>query len=195
MHHLTRLLLVGSAVSAALFGGCATEEIPQYGDPANLVGSAGATAAASSGGASTSGSGSSSSGMCDADAGCATSFAMDVFPILETKSKCSDADCHAPAAARPPTMTPGDPAATLQALKAYFLGEDPMSPYIVPCNPSASKMLCNMKMGSGTGLNAYGDCGLRMPKVSAQDMVADEYITQNELNTIAEWITCGAPDN
>lgn len=120
---------------------------------------------------------------------------MDVFPILETKAKCSDADCHAPAAGRPPTMTPGDAAATLASLKSYFLGEDPLSPYIVPCDTAGSKMLCNMKMGSGTGLNAYGDCGLRMPKVSAQDMVADEYISQTDLNTIAEWIKCGAPDN
>jgi hypothetical protein len=197
MHHLTRLLLIGCAVSAALFGGCATEEIPQYGDPANLVGSAGATAGSgeASSSASGSGSGSSSSGMCMPDPMCMVSFATDVFPILEMKAKCSDADCHAPAAARAPVMTPGDAKATHAVLIKHPFNEDDKMPYIVPCNPMASKMMCNMKLGSGTGLNTYGDCAPRMPKVSAMDTVADDYLTQTELNTIAEWITCGAPDN
>jgi len=192
MHQITRLLLVTSALSAAMFGGCATEEIPQYGDPANLVGSAGATAGASG---SSSGASGSSSGMCYPDAGCAVSFANDIFPILETKGKCSEAECHAPAAMRAPAITAGDAAASYAVLIAHPFNEDPMVKYIAPCDTAASKILCNMKLGAMTGLNAYGDCSPRMPKVTAMDTVADDYLTQAEVNKIAEWITCGAPNN
>lgn len=194
MHQITRLLLVTSALSAAMFGGCATEEIPQYGDPANLVGSAGATAGSS--GSSSGASSSSSGGMCDADAGCTVSFANDIFtPILEAKGKCSDSNCHAPGTGKDgPTITAGDAAASYASLVAYVTISDGL-PYVVPCNPPASQMLCNMKLGAMTGLNAYGDCSNRMPKVSAADMVADEFLTQADVNKIAEWIKCGAPNN
>ena len=199
MHHLTRFVLVASAVCAALFGGCATEEIPQYGDPAKVIGGVGATgsgsgAASSSG--STSSSGASSSGMCMPDAGCAVSFAMDVFPILEDKAKCSAATCHGVGAGQAPVMTAGDAKATVQVLLAHMFNEGP-DPYIVPCNPAASKMICNMKLDSGNDSNPYGpDCLPRMPKVKlSDDGVADAPLSLMELNTIAEWITCGAPDN
>lgn len=131
------------------------------------------------------------------DAGCTASFKNDVFPILETKAKCSDSTCHAPGANHVPVMTPGDSAATLQALLMHPFQEDPESPYIVPCNVSASKMICNMKLETGNDTNPFvpKDCLPRMPKVSALDMVDDAPLSVMELNKIAEWITCGAPDN
>jgi hypothetical protein len=198
MHHLTRFLLVASAVSAALFGGCATEEIPPYGDPAKVIGGVGATGSgsASSSSGSSGSSGSSSSGMCMPDAGCAVSFANDVFPILENTAKCSAAVCHGPGAAQAPVMTPGDAKATVQVLLGHPFNEG-SDPYIVPCNPAASKMICNMKLDTGNDTNPFGpDCLPRMPKVKiADDGVADAPLTVMELNKIAEWISCGAPDN
>lgn len=196
MHHLTRFLLVTSAVSAALFGGCATEEIPQYGDPARVIGGVGATGSGS-GSSSSGSSSSSSSGSCMPDAGCTVSFTNDVFPILENKAMCSASTCHAPGAAQPPAMTPGDAKATLAVLLAHPFQEDPGAPYIVPCNPAASKMICNMRLDTGNNTNPFGpDCLPRMPKVlMADDGVADAPLSVTELNTIAEWISCGAPDN
>jgi hypothetical protein len=130
------------------------------------------------------------------DAGCAKSWANDVFPILETKAKCSNAECHAPAQAQPPVITPGDAKASLAVLLAHPFNEEPSEPYIVPCNPAASKMICNMRLDTGNNTNPFGpDCLPRMPKVSSLDAVDDLPITVDELNTIAEWITCGAPDN
>ncbi|MBK9265199.1 MAG: hypothetical protein IPM54_36135 [Polyangiaceae bacterium] len=129
------------------------------------------------------------------DAGCAVSFANNVFPILETKAKCSDAACHAPAAAQPPAMTPSDAAATLQVLLAHKFLEEEADAYIVPCDPMASKMMCNLKLDPAEGMNMYGKCAPTMPKVSALDAVDDAPLSLMELNTIAEWISCGAPDN
>lgn len=195
MHHLTRFVLVVGAVCTALFVGCATEEIPQYGDPAKVIGGVGATG--SGAGSSSSGSGSSSSsGMCMPDAGCMVSFKNDVFPILEMKAKCSDAACHAPGANHVPVMTPGDSAATLQSLLMHPFQEDPNSPYISPCNVTASKIICNMKLDTGNNTNPYvpQDCLPRMPKVQS-DAVDDAPLSVTDLNKIAEWISCGAPDN
>lgn len=201
MHYLTRFILVASVVSAALFGGCATEEIPQYGDPDKVIGGVGATGSASgstSGSSgSTSSSGASSSGMCMVDAGCAVSFKDNVLPIFDNKAKCSDAKCHGPGAGQDPVMTPGDAAATLQVLLAYnFLGEA-NDKYIAPCDVAASKLICNMRLDTGNNTNPYGpDCLPRMPKVLASDDgVADAPLSVTELNTIAEWISCGAPNN
>jgi len=128
------------------------------------------------------------------DAGCAVSFKNDVFPILETKAKCSDANCHAPGASQVPVMTPGDSAATLQSLLSHPFQEGP--PYIVPCDVVASKMICNMKLDTGNDTNPYvpKDCVPRMPKV-LMDSVDDAPLSVMELNKIAEWISCGAPDN
>jgi hypothetical protein len=129
------------------------------------------------------------------DAGCAVSFANNVFPILETKAKCSDAACHAPAAAQIPVMTAGDAATTLQVLLGHKFLEEAADAYIVPCDPMASKIMCNLKLDPVDGTNTFGKCAPTMPKVSALDMVDDAPLSLIELNTIAEWITCGAPDN
>jgi hypothetical protein len=113
------------------------------------------------------------------------------MPILD-KAKCADGACHAVGSGQPPELMAGNASAMRQALLDHqLLGK----PYIVPCDPMASRMPCNMKLGSMTGLNTYGDCSPRMPKVSATDAVADDYLIQTDVNTIAEWITCGAPDN
>jgi hypothetical protein len=130
------------------------------------------------------------------DAGCAVSFKNDVFPLLETKAKCSDANCHAPGANHPPVMTAGDASATLAVLLMHPFQEDPGAPYIVPCNVTASKMICNMRLDTGNDTNPFvpKDCLPRMPKALA-DNVDDAALSVDELNKIAEWISCGAPDN
>jgi hypothetical protein len=69
-----------------------------------------------------------------------------------------------------------------------------MAPYIVPCDPAASKMMCNLKLDPVDGTNMYGSCTPTMPKV-LMDAVDDAPLSLIELNKIAEWITCGALDN
>lgn len=122
-------------------------------------------------------------------------WSTDVFPILEMTAKCSDAVCHAPAAAQLPAMTAGDAAATYQSLIDHKFLEEPADAYIVPCDPNASKMMCNLKLDPIWGTNMYGSCAPRMPKVSLNDAVDDKALSLDELNKIAEWITCGAPNN
>ncbi len=129
------------------------------------------------------------------DAGCAVSFKNNVFPILESKGQCSNADCHAPGAAQVPVMTAGDANATLQSLLSHNFLDDPMMPYIVICDPMKSKMMCNMKLDPADGTNPFGKCAPTMPKASTLDAVPDAPLSLMEINTIAEWISCGAPNN
>jgi hypothetical protein len=178
MHLLTRIILATiAAIPIAAFG-CATEEIPPYGDPAKVVGAAGA--------------GSSTGGNCVPDAGCGVSFANDVFPILETSAKCSEATVCDGGNAGDVLLMGGDPKALREGLLAAKLGG--IDPYIVPCDANASKMPCNMRIETGQ-VNTYPKCGALMPKVDPDDAVDDVRLTQQQIDTIAEWIQCGAPDN
>ena len=133
--------------------------------------------------------------MCTVNMDCAVKFSTDVFPIFEATAKCSDAACHAPAAAQPPAMTAGDAATTYQVLIAHKFLEEQDDAYIVPCDPMASKMMCNLKLDPVWGTNMFGSCAPRMPKVSQMDAVDDKPLSLDELTKIADWITCGAPNN
>lgn len=170
------LLLAAFAALPLAVAGCATEEIPPYGDPAEVVGGAGASS--SSGGAT-----------CTGDPMCTVSFANDVVPILETKGKCADAQCHGMGAGTI-TLTAGN----AKKLRAELLDLSVAGgPYIACDTPENSKMLCNMRVEMG--VTKPPNCGGLMPKVDPDDTVDDARLNQSEYTTIEEWIKCGAPDN
>ncbi|APR76469.1 Hypothetical protein A7982_01816 [Minicystis rosea] len=86
------------------------------------------------------------------------------------------------------TLEAGKPHDAYEAIKAYTLlaTPGPVKPLIVPCDKGASGMLCNLQVDTGT--NPYGECGSLMPLVGTN-------LTMDQLNQIADWIECGAPEN
>ena len=48
-----------------------------------------------------------------------------------------------------------------------------------------------MSLGAGGGTNPYGTCGAPMPLV----LEGETPLTMAQVTTIADWITCGAPEN
>ncbi len=167
-------LLAAIAALPMAVTGCATEEIPPYGDPDKVVGGAGASSSAAG-------------GNCTADPGCMVSFQSDVLPILEGKGKCADAACHGMGAG---TITLSAGAAIREELLALSVAE---GPYIACAEPTSSKMLCNLRVEMG--VVKPPNCGALMPQVDMDDAVDDARINQMEFTTIEEWIKCGAPDN
>jgi hypothetical protein len=167
------LLVAGSAT-----WGCASEEIPTYGDPARVAGGVGGGGV---GGSTT------TSVMCDVDPACAVSFKDDIFPVLDTTSKCATttAKCHGEGIGNL-TLVEGDAASYYKGFKECTVKN--AGDCIVPCDPDSSKLLCNFKVSAGT--NKYGKCG----KLTMPIKVADAP-TEAQLQAIADWITCGAPDN
>lgn len=158
---------------AALACACRSEETVLYGDPANVAGGG-------------SDNGTATSTMCEPDLNCSVSFQDDVFPILDTKAGCGKTPtCHGDGAGEL-TLIAGDADNYLTTLSAYTLLDE--GPYIVPCDPDASKLLCNLRPLTGE-TNPFGTCGSRMPKN------AEDGPTEAEINLIKDWILCGAPDN
>jgi len=160
---------------------CATEESVVFGDPARVVGPGGPGT-----GTSTTG------GTCNPDPNCAESFDADVFtPILEATASCAAASCHQDSIGGF-QYTAGDAASAYAALVGYNLEGE--GPYIVPCDPDTSTLLCNLRVEDGTD-NPFGSCGAIMPRADDADAVSDTPLTLDQLNTIADWIACGAPEN
>ena len=177
-----------SLLLVALVGltGCASEVIPNYGDPAQVAGGVGggAPTTSSSGSSTTT---STTATECTPDPECDVSFAEDVFPLLDTKGGCAAASpCHQ-SGAKGLTLMPGDVAGYYAALTGYTL-DDPADPYIVPCDPDKSTILCNLQLADGAQ-NPYGKCGTSMPYTAAASP------TPAELDLIKDWIACGAPNN
>ena len=169
-------LLAAIAALPMAIAGCATEEIPPYGDPDKVVGGSGPSSSAGG-------------GTCMADPMCGVSFAMAVVPILEAKGKCADQACHGTGAGTL-TLTAGNP----QKLREEFFGITVANgPYINCETPGDSKMLCNLRVEMG--VTKPPTCGALMPQVDPDDTVADARLNQMEFDTIQEWIQCGAPDN
>jgi len=166
-------------VIAAGVAGCASEEIPTYGDPARVAGGAGGAA----GGGSSAGGNTGTGGACEVDDACAVSFKDDLFPVLDGTAKCADAGCHVTGIGDL-TLEAGNAANYYTQLTKYKLGADP---YIVPCHPEQSKFPCNLKVADG--MNPQDACGNTMPVATANAP------TLAQLKQIEDWITCGAPDN
>ncbi len=164
-----------SLLLALAVTGCATEDEVLFGDPENVVGATG--------------SGVTSGGSCVPDPACEASFRDDVYPVLSKTAKCGSAGCHQTAIAD--FAFASDPGDAREALLAYtFQGE---GSYVVPCQPELSKLLCNLNL-TGDAEGAFGACGSPMPK-ALDDAVDDVELAPGDLDPIAAWIACGAPDN
>ncbi len=170
--------LLGGAASLAA---CATEEEILYGEPERVVGSSSVSATSSSTGGPT----------CEPDPDCAVSFASDLMPLFgDGIGACGASGCHASDIAG--FAFPAEAAAAHAAITSYvFQGS---APYVVPCEPEASKLLCNLRV-AGTAAPPYGSCGSPMPKASVNDSVSDRPLSAEELGLVEAWIVCGAPDN
>ncbi len=172
--------------------GCASEVIPNYGDPAEVVGGVGAGPTTGNGGSG----GATTTSKCDIDTDCGgVSYAADIFPILNkgggmkscSKTDGSPIDCHSESQGML-KLTPGDAAGHRTALLSYVLDSpEGKGAYIVPCDPEGSKIICNLIVSDGA--NPSPPCGKPMPyaKASAPTMA--------EIQLIKDWIACGAPDN
>jgi hypothetical protein len=178
--------LVLGALSIAWPVACSTTETVALSDGDCVAGGCANISGASSAGATTS---SSSGGACTVNQACATSWATDVFAgILDKPNGCTSAGlCHGNNGGNV-TIAPGDAHAAYVTLTAYTLlaQPGPAKKFIVPCDKDDSGMLCNMKEDGST--NPFGQCGSGMP-LTGTDLTIDQ------LNTIADWIACGAPEN
>lgn len=188
-HGRIRVALAAAVVAAAaavLPAACSTEEEIIFGDPscpANRCQSGG------------SGGESGGTDCTTPDENCAVHFAADIFePILDANgtAKCANMQCHGnPMDIQGDLLlVPGDAFLSRDALLAYQFDKPP-GPYITCKNPAESKFLCNMFLGVGT-TNKYGKCLTTMPLI---DELGAEPLTESQLELIAQWITCGAPNN
>lgn len=129
--------------------------------------------------------------MCTVDMSCAAKWS-DIFAniIDNTNTGCTSTSglCHGTGKGGI-TLTPGMAHDAYVAMTGYTTLDTPgpVKKYIVPCDTNASAMLCNMKPESGM-TNPYGNCGSTMPLVGTS-------LTMAQLQTIADWIACGAPEN
>lgn len=183
----------GAYVAAALAlsviaGACASAETIAFSDGECVAGGCQQGSTTSSTSSTTS---SSTGGVCTVNMDCAVKWGTDVFAgILDTPAAgCTKTSgCHGSGQGGV-TIEAGKPHEAYLALAAYTLlaQPGPAQPYIVPCDAAGSGMLCNMKQDSGT-TNPYGACGSLMPLLGTN-------LTMDQLNTIADWIACGAPEN
>lgn len=159
---------------------CASEESIKFGLP-----DAGKNPA--SGATSTSG------GACHVDPTCKVSFKTDIFAaILDGPAGCTGAKlCHGGDTPQGDMiLKPGDAHAAFDELVNYQLKSKPGpgGAYISPCDAMGSRLLCNTAISDGD--NPYGVCGTVMPLGGAATK-----LTRKQLDTLAEWIACGAPEN
>jgi hypothetical protein len=181
------------AMACAVVGmGCATEEDVNFGDPGRVAG-----------------------GIpdrpedimtpCEVNGACLVSWETDIFAGVFSApiggdvpaGGCTEGECHADGAGglfMPPTSA----AETYFNLVDYQLVGG--RPYIVPCHPELSHVVCNLKFADGVD-NEFvgpdkeftGGCGSPMPK--PDEDVASDPLDQDQLDALAEWILCGAPQN
>ena len=178
-----------AAATAALLGlvalivsvaSCASEESIKFGLPdagTNPAGGAMAT----------------SGGACVVDPMCKVSFKTDIFAaIIDGPAGCTGAKlCHGGDTPQGDmVLKPGDSHATYVEFINYTLKSKPGpgGAYIAPCDKVGSHILCNTAISDAD--NPYGVCGTVMPFGGAATK-----LTKKQLDTLAEWIVCGAPEN
>ncbi len=173
-----RLVGVAALVGAALMiCSCASEESILFGVPDAGSGDLGTT----------------SGGTCTADPMCKVKFESDIYkPIIDGAAGCTAATlCHGGETPQGDmVLKPGDAHGAYLEFINYQLKKTPgpAGAYIVPCDKKSSSLLCNTALSDGE--NPYGACGTLMPFGSAATK-----LTKTQLETIAEWIACGAPEN
>lgn len=183
---------------AGWVGACSTVETVSFGD-GDCVGAACQQAGATSSSSSSAGGGTSSTGsttsttttMCTVDPNCSVKWGANIFAgiIDTTETGCTATSvCHGSGKGGI-TIESGKPHEAYLAFTSYTLLDQPgpAKSYIVPCDKDASGILCNAKPESGM-TNPYGACGSLMPLLGTN-------LTMAQLNMIADWIACGAPEN
>jgi hypothetical protein len=176
---------------ALALSACATEDEPVFGEPGRVAGGFNQ--------------GQMTTGPCEVNGACTVSWSNNLYPQIfaaelggETPSgACGEAECHREGAGglRFPPDNEND---AYFNLTSYELVGG--RPYIVGCHPEQSHIMCNLRFADGV-INDYvgpemeltGGCGSPMPKPT--ETVPTEPLDQDQLNAIAEWITCGAPAN
>lgn len=184
--------IVGIGVAGAYASGCSTEEAVMYGDPDCVAGRClnVSTASSTSGGTDC---------MPNGDGGgCAVSFTNDIFDaIMDTKgtAKCADAQCHGDPnnVQGDLLLVPGDALSSRKALLAYQF-DKPAGPYITCETPEESRFLCNMLLEAGVTNKYATKCATLMPTTLGLQ-IGQVPLTEAQLDMIAEWIKCGAPNN
>jgi hypothetical protein len=195
---LFKAMAVAGVVQLCAFQlGCATEEDVLFGDPERVAG-----------GTSTSTASSTSSGagdVCFIDTQCTVSWSTDIYEGIfnaaqsapQPTGACGEMGCHESGAAG--LFLPPDQAdAAYSQITSYKLGGG--GPYVVDCKPELSRIMCNLAFADGV-INPYvgeelslsGPCGSPMPKLKGNS--PGEALAQDQLDIIAEWIRCGAPQN
>ncbi len=219
-HAVLLFAMAALATAGAMGGGCSSVETVDYGkkdcvaggcphEPFTQVqppGSGGASASSSSSHSSSSaatgtGGGTSSSstggGQCVVDANCTVSFAADVYTkiLLGGGHNCAEtSSCHGSSEAPGGEILVIDPQKVAVAYDAVTKGTlIAGAPLVTACDPSKSGLLCNLVVDPASGTNPYPKCGnIPMPFASPP---SGTKLTVDEVNTIAQWISCGAPNN
>lgn len=187
-HVLARPLVAPALVLAlgAWAAACASLETIAFSDGDCVAGGCGAAS-----GTSSSSSSSSSSGVCVVDDTCAVKWGTDIFAgMIDVQATgCTLTGlCHGSGKGGI-TIEPGKPHEAYLAFMAYSLVDmpGPVKKYVVACDPGGSGILCNSKTDTGV-TNPFGTCGSLMPKLG-------QNLTTDQIDKIADWIACGAPEN
>lgn len=117
---------------------------------------------------------------------CGVSFKTDIYPFLSTGSgACGTVSCHTSSTNVAPYPLDGDPASVWNTLVNYSFRSraNTALQYVNICStdPAQSGITCNLEP------KADLTCGSLMPQTGA--------MPSGNLALIAEWLTCGAPNN
>jgi hypothetical protein len=176
---------------ALVLCGCATEEEIEFGDPAFVAGGHAPDPTEPP--------------PCIPSGACAKSWRTHVYPGIfdapldgeAPSGACAAPGCHDQGSGGFffPTSNAAEAYIRLTGFELYGARK-----YIVPCHPQLSHALCNLRFQPdvdnpyvGEDLPLTGGCGSPMPK--PDELVPSSPLNQEQLDTLAEWITCGAPDN
>lgn len=170
--------LLGLIALTVIAASCASEESINFGLP---------DAGTSPGPGATTG------GACTINPTCKVGFKKDIFTaIIDGPAGCTGALlCHGgDTPMGNMILKPGDSHGAYVEFINYTLKDmpGPGGAYLSPCDPAHSQMLCNTAISDAD--NPYGVCGTVMPFGSKATK-----LTKKQLDTLAEWIACGAPEN
>ncbi len=181
--------LVAAVTGVLLLGACATEETTTFGEPSRVT--------TSGGGAVIAVQASSSSGpVCELDLFCDVRWSVDIYPAIFTSTKpggggCTASNCHESANGKLAIPT-NDASAAYKTIVKYVL--ESKGPYVTPCHPEASALLCNLKFVSSFKNEYEPVCGEAMPRTDAKSPVHSP-LGELAYKNLVTWIQCGAPLN
>jgi hypothetical protein len=182
---------VGLVTVLGALTGCATEEQVEFGDPAFVAGG--------------NSRGSGNVPVCIPNGACAKSWNTHVYPgIFDApldgdvpSGACGAPGCHDKGSGGLFFPSGNADEGFVRLTNFQLVGD---RRYIEPCYPELSHVMCNLRFLPEV-VNPYvgpdeeltGGCGSPMPK--PDDLVPSSPLNQEQLDTLAEWIQCGAIDN